>query len=84
MRMIHILFPKGFRSIGQSMYSSSTSGFGSVLGVMISGSLWSTQGAQAFLYSSGAAILAFLISLFLNPVKAGEVRDPQPSFQDLR
>ena len=73
MKFVHILFPTGSRSLGQSIYSSSTSGYGSVIGVMLSGVLWGAHGARAFLFSSGIAFLAFALSLMFR----GEERKDQ-------
>jgi MFS transporter, PPP family, 3-phenylpropionic acid transporter len=72
LRLIHTIFPEGFRSIGQALLSSMGWGLGTVLGVLISGYLWEEYGAATYLFSSGIAITGFVISFLLRP-RNGEI-----------
>jgi PPP family 3-phenylpropionic acid transporter len=71
MRLIHTIFPEGFRSIGQSLFSSIGWGFGAVVGVMLSGYLWERFGVKTFLFSSAIAFVGFLISLLFYDFNPG-------------
>lgn len=63
MRLIHRIFPEGFRSFGQSLYSSIGGGLGSFTGVVLCGYLWDIQGAKVFWTSGCLALIAFFLSL---------------------
>jgi PPP family 3-phenylpropionic acid transporter len=65
LKLIHSIFPEGFRSIGQALLSSMGWGLGTVLGVLISGYLWEEYGAATYVFSSGIALAGFLVSFFL-------------------
>lgn len=65
LKLIHSIFPEGFRSIGQALLSSMGWGLGTVLGVLISGYLWEEYGAVTYLCSSGIALAGFLVSFLL-------------------
>ncbi len=59
LRLIHKFFAEGSRSLGQSLYTTSSGGIGSALGLLLNGYLWDKQGHFAFLTSSGIALGAF-------------------------
>ena len=86
MRLTHKIFSEGFRSIGQSLFSSLGWGLGSVMGVLLSGYLWQEFGAATFLFSSVIAFGGFLFSHLLrtthDEAKTGVAADPPLSFQD--
>lgn len=65
LKLIHAIFPEGFRSIGQALFSSMGWGLGTVLGVMVSGYLWEEYGAATYLFSSAIALTGLLVSFFV-------------------
>jgi PPP family 3-phenylpropionic acid transporter len=65
MRLVHRLFPEGSRSVGQALYTSSSAGFGSVAGMLMSGYLYGAFGGRAFYFSGSATILGLAASLLL-------------------
>lgn len=65
LRLIYKFFPEGSRSLGQSLYTASSGGIGSAIGLLLNGYLWDQQGHFAFLTSSAIAMGAFVLSLFL-------------------
>ncbi len=67
LKLIHSIFPEGFRSIGQALLSSMGWGLGTVLGVMISGFLWEEYGAATYLFSTAIALVGFFVSRLLRP-----------------
>ena len=85
MRLTHKIFAEGFRSLGQSLFSSLGWGLGSVIGVLLSGYLWHEFGAGTFLFSSVIAFGGFLFSYLLKAKpeqpKTEAVEGPPPSFQ---
>jgi MFS transporter, PPP family, 3-phenylpropionic acid transporter len=69
MRLTHEIFSEGFRSIGQSLFSSLGWGLGSVVGILLSGYLWQEFGAATFLFSSVIAFAGYLFSHLLKTRK---------------
>lgn len=74
MRLIQRFFPEGFRSIGQSLYTSIGPGLGTVLGLWLNGALWDHFGARMFGVSAAVSLVAAVISLWLRP---GDTREDQ-------
>ena len=65
LKLIHSIFPEGFRSIGQALLNSMGWGLGTVLGVLISGYLWEEYGAITYIFSSGIALAGFIAAFLL-------------------
>jgi len=85
MRLVHEIFPEGHRSFGQAFYSSFTTGFGSVAGILLNGLLWQKWGGSSFYISGALAVTALGLSMFwkneMITVEAAE--GPKPFFPDL-